>query len=104
MSSKNFHLDVIHEIEDEYDDNVDVVVKLTDGRQFVATVFTLQNLSTLFKKNRNTGECAGGTYLWASDMILVNRLTPQVLEETVATLIRDDEFETAFTEIHPESL
>ena len=36
----------------EKDDNVDVEIILSDGKIFSATFFTIENIKTLFKKNR----------------------------------------------------
>lgn len=80
---------------DERDDNVDLEITLDDGRRFGATLFTLSNLQSLFKKNRATGECADGTYLWAANMILVEKLDQATITRTIADLIASGELETA---------
>lgn len=79
------------------DDNIDVEVRFRDGRRYVATFFTLANLATLFRKNKLTGECCGGSYLWATDMVIVEELTEEVVERAVAGLLADGEFEGAFS-------
>lgn len=83
------------------DDNVDVFVYFADGRKFVATFFTLANIESMMRKDRVTGECAGGLYFWASDMIVVRRLDRETIERTVADLIKSGEFEKAFEGPHP---
>lgn len=60
---------------DPVSDNLDAEVTLADGRRFTATFFTLENLRRLFDKNRATGECCRGTYLWAANMIIVEQLS-----------------------------
>lgn len=77
-------------------DNVDVVVTLADGSRFIATFFTLRNVETLLDSYRRTGECAGGTYIWASNMILVRELNLDVVRRTVADLLETGEFSSAF--------
>ncbi|HEX7447995.1 MAG TPA: hypothetical protein VF306_10640 [Pirellulales bacterium] len=84
---------------DELDDNLDVQITLSDGRRYTATFFTLRNLESLFEKNRTTGECAGGLYLWASDMILVERLDHATIRATIADLISSDELASACLQI-----
>lgn len=76
------------------DDNVDVLISLEDGRTFAATFFTIQNLQTLMRGYRQTGECASGTYLWASDMIVVESISTSVIEASVAALIASGEIES----------
>ena len=78
-------------------DNVDVEVTLADGGRFGATFFTLENLQRLFQKNRTTGECAGGLYLWATNMILVEKLTMDVIQKAVEDLLESGELSSAFT-------
>jgi hypothetical protein len=82
---------------DAVTDNVDVEVTLADGRRFGATFFTVQNIQKLFDKNRATGECAGGLYLWAANMILVERISVDVIERTVEELLGTDEFFSVFS-------
>jgi len=89
---------------DPIDDNVDVEVRFCDGRLYTATFFTLKNLESLFKKNETTGECVGGLYFWATEMIIVKRLDLDVMNTTVSNLLRDDEFEAIFTRVQNEGL
>lgn len=77
-------------------DNVDVEVVFDDGRRFSATFFTLTNLQLLFEKNKASGECESGLYLWASNMIIVRDLSLESIERTVKGLLSSSEFETAF--------
>jgi hypothetical protein len=81
---------------DPNQDNLDVEVWFPDGRRFGATFFTLQNVQRLFEKNRATGECGAGLYLWASNMILVRELSMAAIESTVKDLMDKGEFEQAF--------
>ena len=75
--------------------NVDVEVQDRDGR-WSATFFTLLNLQTLLDGYRRSGECASGTYLWATDMIVVRELNAQVIIKSVLDLRSTGEFEKAF--------
>lgn len=89
-----------HEKVNPVDDNVDVFVYFADGRKYVATFFTVANIQSIMRKDRATGECAGGLYFWASDMIVVERLDRETVERTVADLMRSGEFEKAFDGPH----
>jgi hypothetical protein len=83
------------------DDNVDVFVYFSDGRKFVATFFTLQNLKSIMTKDEGTGECAGGLYFWASDMIVVQKLDRDTIHKAVADLVKTGEFAKAFSGPYP---
>ncbi len=87
--------------EDEYgtnpdDENIDVTVEFSTGERYFATVFTVENLRTLMRRYRETGECADGLYVWASHMIVVEQVTRQNVERLVKDLIASEEFSSAF--------
>lgn len=91
----NFKINIVYESWDIHDDNIDVHVELEDGQRFCPSFFTLKNLETLFKKNRLTGECASGLYLWSSDMILVEDLRLETIHRTIEDLINTGELSHA---------
>ncbi|GCE28341.1 hypothetical protein KDA_38250 [Dictyobacter alpinus] len=84
------------------DDNTDIIVTYQDGRRWVATFLTYQNIATLTEKNKKTGECFSGAYFWASDMVLIDVVTRQRIEEVIDYLIKVNEFETTFTQLPPK--
>ncbi|MCZ6698842.1 MAG: hypothetical protein O7D94_07935 [Planctomycetota bacterium] len=77
-------------------DNADVHVHLKNGEHYFATFITIRNIEWLFKKNRATGECASGLYLWCCDMIIVERLTEDAVIRTIDDLLEQGEFRGAF--------
>src|SRR5689334_17870792 len=85
---------------DVANDNVDVLVYF-DGSKYAATFFTLENIRHLFLKNRTTGECAAGTYLWAASMIIVESLDEETIRAAVADLMASGEFDRAFEGPYP---
>jgi hypothetical protein len=81
----------------ESDDvNSDAIVTFEDGKRWVATFFTYKNIRSLTEKFRRSGECLGGKYFVATDMILVDEVTRVRIEEVVADLIKENEFEIYF--------
>lgn len=84
---------------DPDDDNVDVEVTLSDGKVFSATFFTLNNLRNLMEKYSRSGECANGLYVWAADMIIVARITEEVIKNSVKDLIDSGEIFSACSRI-----
>jgi hypothetical protein len=79
------------------DDNTDVIVTFDDGAVYVASFFTYENIEKLRRKNTRTGECLGGKYLWASDMILIDKVDKKSIEQVIADLLRDGSFDTVFS-------
>ena len=98
---RTYSIHVHHGLEgvDPADDNVDVEVRFDDGSRYAGVFFTLNNLRSLFEKNERTGECKSGLYLWASDMVIVRELSAASISETVADLIAEGEFESAFSKL-----
>ena len=99
IQRNGYQLTIYHGIAplDPDNDNVDVHVTFPNGESFSAVFFTLQNIDTLMKDYRKTGECANGLYFWTSDMLIVQKLTEQAICETVDNLLADGEFESVFS-------
>jgi len=77
--------------------NVDVEVVFDDGARYMATFFTLENIQKLMEEYEQSGECMKGFYFWATDMILVRRLSRERISKVVGDLIGKGEFEKAFS-------
>lgn len=84
---------------DPANDNVDLEVRFDDGSRYAATFFTLDNLRSLLEKNKRTGECGSGLYFWASDMVILEKLTESSIIQTVEDLLTEGEFEVAFSRL-----
>lgn len=105
MKNREFKINVVgQESWDRVDDNLDLEVMFEDGRKFTATVFTLNNIKSLFEKNKHSGECGNGLYFWATEMILVEELTTEIFNNLVHNLIDDGEFESAFNQVRNEDM
>ena len=81
---------------DPEDANSDVIVTFDDGARWAATFFSYKNILSLAEKNRDTGECLGGKYFCATDMILIDEVSRSRIEEVVHEMIKQQEFETFF--------
>ncbi|WP_405283862.1 hypothetical protein V3331_18205 [Gaopeijia maritima] len=78
-------------------DNVDVVVEFEGGRHHAAVFATLASIKERMTYFRRSGECASGLYFWASDLILIDRLTEDAIARTVSDLVASGDFESAFS-------
>jgi len=78
------------------DDNTDVIVTFENGKRWVATFFSYQNILSLSEKNRKSGECLGGKYFVATDMVLVDVVSRERIEAVVGEMLKLDEFERYF--------
>lgn len=81
---------------DPLKDNVDVEVVFDDGSRHMATFFTLENIQKLMEEYEQSGECMKGFYFWATDMIIVRRLSRENISKVVGDLIGKGEFDKAF--------
>lgn len=79
------------------DGNSDAMVTFENGERWVASFFSYRNILSLAHKNVETGECLGGKYFVATDMILVDEVSRRRIEEVVADLLESDGFRTYFT-------
>lgn len=84
------------------DANSDVIVTFADGTRWVATCFSYQNIATITAKNQSSGECLGGTYYWASDMLLVDAIQRSHIERIVQHLLDLQSFPRVFRQLSPE--
>ena len=99
VQHNDYELTIYHGIApfDPNNDNVDVEVTFQNGESFSAVFFTLQNIETLMKRYKKTGECADGLYFWASDMVIVQQLSEKIICATIDNLLAEDEFESVFS-------
>jgi hypothetical protein len=63
----------------------------------MATFFSYQNILSLAEKNRHSGECLGGKYFIAKEMILVDEVSRDRIEEIVSDLINENDLKTYFS-------
>lgn len=75
--------------ESEEASNLDLVLTLEDGSRWSATVLTLAEVSSIWKRWEKTGECYGGRYFNCPDLLLVRESgidsICEVLEDILAT-------------------
>lgn len=83
---------------DPRDEASDVVVTLAAGDRWIASFVAYGHVATLVQRNRESGECLGGRYLWATDLVLVEDISRPTVEAVVADLLRDGGFTSAFAE------
>jgi hypothetical protein len=78
------------------DDNTDVIVTFENGKRWVATFFSYQNIPSLSEQYRQSGECLGGKYFVATDMVLVDVVSRERIEAVVAEMLKLNDFERYF--------
>jgi hypothetical protein len=61
-----------------------------DKEQLEATIN--ENLYTLRQKNKSTGELLNGTYLFASNMVIVERIDRETVERIIDHMLDTDSF------------
>jgi hypothetical protein len=79
------------------DGNVDVEVHDDEGQRWSATFFTVENVSSLLARWKDSGEHCGGLYFWCPDGVLVDVLDRDVIEKAVADLAKSGALPHAFT-------
>ena len=84
----------LEDIKDIFDDNMDVAVKLDDGHEYVVVVATQKNLLTLMNNEKSDFLSPG------SPMIIVKKLTKEVVEEAIEAYAEDDGYYLKFYAAH----
>ena len=81
------------------DDVTDVVATLSDGTRWIGTFCTFNHLAALRANCKDSGECLGGKYLWASDLILIDSTARESIEMVVRDLIATEELQSALSPV-----
>ena len=78
-------IELVTEIENIYDDSVDVIVTLDDDSSYVIDVVTPQYLLSLMKEKNQPFIEPGENY------IVVKKLTPEIIEETIRAFVQEND-------------
>jgi hypothetical protein len=74
----------LKDVEDIFDDNIDVAVKLDDGHKYIVVVATPKNLLTLMNNEKSNFLSPG------DPIIIVKKMTKEVVEEAIQAYADDD--------------
>ena len=77
------------------DDVTDVIATLSDGSRWIGTFCAFNHVSRLRDHCAASGECLGGRYLWASDLILIESTARESVEAALRDLLRAGELRSA---------
>jgi len=78
-------IQLVTDIENIYDDGVDVIVTLDDDFSYVIEVVTPQHLLSLMKERNQPFIEPGENY------IIVEKLTPEIIEETIKAFVEEND-------------
>ena len=81
-------------------DNCDVIVTLNNNEKWMATFFTIENLKSIMKSYKKSGECLFGSYFWASEMIIIEEISKAKIEKAILDLIKNKEFKSIFKRVN----
>jgi len=84
---------------DPLNEAVEVMLTTKTGERYSANFITRRYEDYLFEKNKRTGECARGTYLWIPHRISVDKISDEAIRKSIDDLIKNLEIEKAFGKI-----
>jgi hypothetical protein len=84
----------LKDVEDIFDDNLDVAVKLDDGHEYIVVVATQKNLLTLMNNEKSDFLSPG------DPMIIVRKLTKEVVEKAIEAYAEDEAYYLKFYAAH----
>ena len=85
-------------------DVTDAIVTLPDGSRWVGTFFAFDYVAQLRDNCAASGECLGGKYLWASDLVLVDDTSRESIETVIRDLLASGELRSALSEVATDDL
>jgi hypothetical protein len=89
------------EILPSHDTNIDLIIRIDDGRVYRATFFTVDNVKTLLNQWRSSGEYGDAVYLGGDDMVIVESISRELLEKVIAGMIETSEIDQVCVPMPP---
>jgi len=77
--------------------NADVELIDRDGQRWSATVLTVDEISRIIVRHRETGECLGGAYFRVPDLLILSDSSWASLVAIVEELLRTGEYRFEFS-------
>lgn len=81
-----------YNINDYYDDNIDLNIVLPTGRVFFSTFFTILNINYLIQKDN-------ALYFWSTDMLVVKDLKKDTIRDVIFNMLEDGYLESICSDI-----
>jgi hypothetical protein len=89
IKGDGFEIEVWHDIRERSGDLEFYVYH--EGKRYWGWAWTLEAIDQVMKKNRLTGECAGGSYFWVDGLIVMNEISEEELGKAVDDLVKSDD-------------
>ncbi len=86
-------------VNDYSNHNTDVVVQFVNGKKYIATFFTYQNIKDLQAQHQESGEYLSGKYFWTNNMLLIDNCSRESITTVVEDLLEEGEFHHIFKSI-----
>lgn len=77
----------------------DIVVKLANGEEYVASFFSYDKIEALRREHRISGDYLNGEYYWNKYMVLVEDCRLPAVERVVNHLLEEGEFGEVFARV-----
>lgn len=81
---------------------IEVILTTKSGDRYISNFTTTKYIEAISKKNKETGECAGGIYFAMPGMVVLERLTPEHVKKTIDYMIEDLEIDEYFEKLKKE--
>lgn len=79
--------------------NTDIVVLLNNGKKYIASFFTYENIEKIRRQNQQSGDFMNGTYFCNKNMVKVEECSLKTIELLVQHLIDEGEFIEVFKQL-----
>lgn len=102
MEIKKIYLTIEIPVTNGFDisnENTDVIVLMENGKKYIASFFTYDNIEKLKKEHQRSGEYLSGKYFRADNMVLIDQCSKEAVREVVEHMIDEGDFYIAFKRI-----
>ncbi|MDH5397001.1 MAG: hypothetical protein OEX02_02580 [Cyclobacteriaceae bacterium] len=82
----------------------DLIVRLGNGEKYVGSFYTFQEIDDIRKRKNDEGEVTNFNFFCSSNMVIVDELSEEVIEGTIAQLLENDGFYTTFFPANKEAV
>jgi hypothetical protein len=73
----------------------DIYVTVTDGPTYYVSLMTVDAIDSVLRRWAHTGEAAGGSYFWSTDLVIIPRPGITAMIEAIDGLVRDETIDQA---------
>lgn len=93
--TEKYEIILVSDIKAPDNDWNDLLVRMSDGRHYSATIFTLNYIRDEMDSNLQGGDFVQGNYFWTTDLLIMRHITERNIIQMVEALVDNGNIESA---------